>query len=214
MAPRVRCRCPDGRNIVGDGHDPDVCKAEPQGKPTPPPKPLTWDDVKLVDLVAFCRPGIVTTVSLHLPPDLRTEERERPWLRFGVPVIQRRGTGGGMPPFVHLGARLGRGATDEEEDSAWALGLDLIGFEFEFWDGYGHASGWIRPDDADSFNVPPPGWDPFAGAVTCDGKACHSKPHPIVGYIPKAERARPLYRLVRGLRVSIRWHHVDPEDAE
>ena len=103
-----------------------------------------------------------------------------------------------------FGARLGRGATDFEETSAWALRFELVGVQLDIVLGEQTSIGaYIAADSADEFHVPDLGWNPFEGAVPCSQKGCTPRRHPIVEwYVPPANPA--LYERVRGRRIDIR----------
>jgi hypothetical protein len=165
-----------------------------------------------IDLTRFCRPGLTATIELHM---LNTQRFT--WIKCGTPIIRPRGNGDDFQSY-QIGARLGRNASDDEHDPAWAFCFEVVGFKFGHLNGgIHHAYGWIRADDPNSFNVPLPGQDPFASAKTCDGgKHCRwtTGPHPIVEYMPRAKHAQALYNIVRGWPISMSWHHFDQEGEE
>ena len=74
-----------------------------------------------------------------------------------------------------LEALLKAGVTDFEHDSAYALGLPLIGVHF---DGIEYhqtkLTAWIDPNEANGFHVPKPGYNPMTHpeAHVCNDKHC------------------------------------------
>lgn len=106
-------------------------------------------------------------------------------------------------------AYLGRGATDFEHDSAYAVQLPIYGVTF---DRVGYhttvVSGFVSPDlDLDHFRVPEPGYNPFEHPDTheCEDDRC-GEAHPIVPeglYVPKGDPEK--LKAVRGRRVEIHF---------
>lgn len=103
---------------------------------------------------------------------------------------------------TELTCYLKAGVTDAEHDSAYAFILPLIGWTFD--SVYYHRTkfrAWIHPN-ADSFQVPGPGYDP-AGApdvYRCESEHCTDK-HEMVEYLPPDNGV--LYKRVRGKQVLI-----------
>lgn len=166
----------------------------------------------LIDLTAISRSKRVTTgVKIFDGYD------GFPWLKFGefdLTYVENK-------KFHRLDARMGRGATDFEHDSAHVVILSIIGLELDLITyGFTTLVGWIDPSESlneerfHDFHVPPPGYDPtkLPGASTC--KRC--KPHhPIVpeGYfVPKFDP--DLYRLVAGKRIEIATGPIESNDED
>jgi hypothetical protein len=168
--------------------------------------------VQLTDLTAISRDAdrCVTVVTLY-----QESLRQSPvqWLRYGrgnlYPMNNHH-----RPGLWVLAARLGRGATDPEHDSAFAFKLPLVGVEIErVEEGNVWAYGFVDAYDGEEFHVPRPGYDPFKRATICRHMACGNK-HPIVPegcYVPKHDAV--LYEAVKGRLVEIRMGVRSAEGA-
>jgi hypothetical protein len=132
-----------------------------------------------------------------------------PWVHLGEASIQS-----GREGVNTIKSYMGFDATDQEEDSAYIFSINVIGLRYTSTE-YGRSTfeAWIRPDDPDSFKVPAADYDPIhdADAETCDGRHCGGKPHPIVPYVPEANRT--LFSTLRGREIQIHIGPVIPEES-
>lgn len=162
----------------------------------------------LTDLSGITRNShkLLTTVTIE-DGDMMRDRIE--WLRLGQARVRHaRDRHDGR--WV-LEAYLDKGATDFEEDSAYAIRLPLIGATFEGVDYHTtNLLAWVDPNAGGphpEFHVPTPGYNPLKHPDTTVCKRC--KPHhPIVPtgmYVPPFDP--DLYALVAGKKVSI---HVGP----
>jgi len=115
-----------------------------------------------------------------------------------------------------LSAYMNQGATDFEEDSAYALRLPLIGVTFDGVEyGATRLVAWVDPAGLDEFHVPASSdYDPTKHPDTVMCTKC-KKPHPIVPedfYVPPRDKA--LFKKVRGQRVIIHIGPVWDEDED
>jgi hypothetical protein len=151
----------------------------------------------------------ITTPFLDLTPHTRDSERcrttitvhdgrqERPWIKAGQSSLLPNPKG-----IWTLKSHLTVGHYDEEHDSAYAFGFDLVGVSFEMVHaGDVHASGWLHPGHSESFRIPNPDLQYRAGTKTC---VCDrlDMPHVVgVPFFPKPNVA--LYRQLAGCKISI-----------
>lgn len=121
------------------------------------------------------------------------------WLELGVADLRASGDGS------FLGARLGKGITDREHDSAYLVHIDLIGITFKgCWNNVSHFEAHLTTEPKE-IKIWTPDFKPTEaeGAEECDGKdyCKRGEPHLII------ERfTPPMYEfahIVAGKRVSI-----------
>jgi len=150
--------------------------------------------VEPVDLRSITRESsrVITTIKVIDVDDQDGHDHKFPWLTFGEPSFrygERRDHA-----TMEIGARLGKGATDFEHDSAWAFRFDLVGVEIKALWGLNHFVGLVKPCSFRNhqfcdFHVPGPGYNPLTHpkTVRCTDKHCGPKGHPIVPqgyYVP------------------------------
>jgi len=117
-------------------------------------------------------------------------------------------------PYHTLTARMTRGVTDSEGDSAYALYLPLIGLSgAEIIDGLTVMRGWIDPNRSDDFHVPGPGYDPTTLPGTRIVHRKDNRPQKKI-IVPESYWLPPfdmrLFKAVRGLPVELRFGTVEP----
>lgn len=160
-----------------------------------------------IDLRHLCRDSDKAYCLVMLEDD---DGNWKTWLRLGVVTLTER-----PGNAWSLDARMGRGATDFEHDSAYVCCLPLIGVAFSAV--YNHMvclDAWINPEHEDSrsrilnpaFAVPLADYNPLEHPATkmCNSKRCETS-HPIVSgdmYMPPF--VGKLFLAVRGKRVRIR----------
>lgn len=152
-----------------------------------------------------------TRVRIHMDWDTRID-----WLVFGQAQIRHRSSE--HDGRWRLEARMGFGATDQEEDSAYALRLPIVGLQIGPMAVNYHTThfiAWVDADGMDDFHVPIPGYNPISHPDTtkCTSKGCEPKGHPILPegfYVPPFEE--DLYRMVAGQRIEIFIGTVVEED--
>lgn len=168
----------------------------------PPYQPQKTDLREVTRDAARC----LTTVFVE--PDWDSANRYK-WLVFGAAIL-RPARDGRSDGRWKLQAHLTEGATDFEHSSGYALGLPLIGVQFESVEAHQtRLFGWVDPDDADGFHVPRPGYNPMKHpkAKMCEGgRDCRRGEKHII--LPDGMWYPPidveLYRAVRGKKVEIR----------
>lgn len=113
-----------------------------------------------------------------------------------------------LQPYWQLGARMDKGVTDFEHDTAWALRFAIIGLHYHGCEYHHRWSGYVEMHDPEEFNVPLPGYDPanLPDATDCDEESCleaegHHRIVPENHYIPPHDRA--LWKMVRGRPIAI-----------
>ena len=156
-----------------------------------------------IDLRPICR----NADKVDCLVTMREGGREQEWLHLGAVSLTERGI---------LNARMDKGATDFEHDSAYACCLPLIGVKMEYIDSHVTIlTAWINPQHepfSPEFNVPPADYNPMEhpDTVMCD--QCE-EPHPIVPegfYTPPFDEE--LFEAVRGKKVTIYIGPVWPEE--
>lgn len=151
-----------------------------------------------VDLRSVTRgEDVLTRVFLKPPYDARIR-----WIEAGEVSLSRRGSR--EIPVWTLTSYLKGGITDPEHDSAYALGLNLVGLEYDHtYHSTSVFRAFIDPTEPNGFRVPPDGFDPekLKGVVRC--KSCKEK-HLIVPegwYYPPADEK--LWTSLRGMMVEV-----------
>jgi len=146
---------------------------------------LSEDDIlKMTDLREISRGSRRCRTKVYLT-DGFGRDRQSLWLDFGEAELLKRGSGN-QPASWCLSSYLAEGATDREEDSAFALSFDVIALELSMVRGHRVVFGAIvDPTQGGSFRVPRPGYNPLLhpDTITCQDVACleHScGAHPIV----------------------------------
>jgi hypothetical protein len=160
----------------------------------------------LTDLRPFTRDAdkFLTQIDLLDPYRRRTQ-----WLVLGQSSLHK-GIGGAQDIWALRAYLLD--ATDEVEDSAFALRLPLTGVRLEqVHYHYTVLVGWVSCEDPEElFNVPGPGTNLLAEAVTCT--ECEEQ-HPIVpSYMPPFDRE--VFETVAGKRVEITIGPAPTNDAD
>lgn len=153
--------------------------------------------VELTDLTEITRNNKVARTVVYL--DIGYGEKIQ-WLTLGQAEVRNEGK------ICWLAAYLPEGVSDFEHDSAYALRLPLIGLKLEHvWYHTTYLTAWVDPNDAESFHVPLPGYNPMKlpGASICKEKYCGNK-HPMVPeghYVPPHNKE--LFEAVRGKKLEI-----------
>lgn len=170
--------------------------------------------VRETDLRAITRHPELCRTTVVIRLDWQTQVK---WLVFGQAQLQRNE----RTKECTLKAYLPEGVTDFEHDSAYALRLPLIGWEFD--SVYYHLcsfNAWIDPniDTESDFRVPRPGYNPMEHpeAERCEGGGRCDGPHIIV---PESMYGGPpfdpdLYQAVRGKRVEVQIGAAYPDEED
>jgi hypothetical protein len=128
-----------------------------------------------------------------------------PWLQLGEVNLRKNERKG----YWQLTAYLAN-ATDEEEDSAYAMQLGIVDLRLVLMSHHTFMyEAWLHPDVGE-FKVPDPGYDPRKHA---DAKICTTCefPHPIVSpYVPPANRL--LFQKLKASPLTINIGTVFPTD--
>jgi len=176
------------------------------------PEPVVSPLVAETDLRNITRRSdrLKTVVRIHL-----NWETKRDWLVLGETQIRAQKDGGGDGRW-RLEAYLGKGVTDFEHDSAYAVRLPLIGLQLGPLAVSYHRTelfAWVDPNEdpafSPDFRVPRPGYNPMThpDIHVCKTKGCledNPKGHIIVPqgfYVPPFDAE--LYEAVRGKKVEI-----------
>lgn len=156
-----------------------------------------WWETKLplVDLRPICRESekAYTQVEVFTEPG---QFSRHTWIKAGLCDLTHVGSD---RYSWSLSARLGRGATDIENSSAYAFVLPLVGVQHESTRYHKSVFLGVVDSGESQFHVPKAGYNPFdpdsMRMSDCDD------PHPIVEYLPPEDRIAE--KLLRGKRVRI-----------
>jgi len=196
-----RGRCKRCWAKVGDPHK-DSCEKQEE---------YFWQQVvPTCDLRSISRDADKVYTQVFVIPD-KYSRHKLLWIWAGQGIMDPPNKDTGI---YSLRAYLGRGATDFEHDSAYALKLDLYGVQLKHVMYHTTIlSAFIPPDiELDDFRVPLPGYDPFVkDPYIC--KECPEEEHPIVPedcYVPKGDATQ--WKILRGKRVEIHFGYVKKEE--
>lgn len=158
--------------------------------------------VELNDLRGICR----SSELLFCEVDVEDPRHSRvTWLKLGEVNLRKNERQG----YWQLTSYLAN-ATDEEEDSAYALQLGIVDLRLVLMSHHTFMyEAWIHPD-VEEFRVPDPGYDPrnHTDATICD--TCEF-PHPIISpYVPPPNRL--LFQKLKASSLTITIGTIYPTD--
>ena len=171
-------------------------------------KPPGGDVLQMTDLRQISRGSRRCRTKVYLT-DGFGRDRQNLWLDFGEAKLQKRGNGN-QPSSWCLSSYLAEGATDREEDSAFALSFHVMALELAMVMGH-HVvfEAIVDPTQGDSFRVPRPGYNPLLhpDTIICQNEACLKHPHGAHPIVPEGFYTPPhdheLFEAVRCRPIEI-----------
>lgn len=155
--------------------------------------------IPLVDLRSICRDADRFYCEVGFA-------HEEPWLKLGRIRLYETGY------RWTLGSYLRDGATDEEEDSAYACQLGLVDLRLSFVNDHHFLyEAWLSPDP-DDFRVPTPNYNPFTDPSTALCERCDNHHAVVANFVPP--RNLSLFKFVRNRRITIRIGPVESAGDE